>query len=92
MPFFAEFTIVISTQSVIKSLVPNIEISGANLFAGILFGGIGTAAFIYGKKISSFKKMIMGGLLFFYPFLISDPLAMYAVGVALTITLLVFKD
>ena len=89
---FAEFAIVISTQNVIKSPVPNFEISGANLFAGILFSGIGSAAFIYGKRISSYKKMIIGGLLVFYPFLITDTLAMYVVGAALTVALFVFKD
>lgn len=68
------------------------EISGANLFAGILFSGIGTAAFIYGKRQSSFKAMGIGVALFFYPFVVSNTVAMYAVGIALTIGLFVFRD
>ena len=68
------------------------ELTGANLFAGLLFGGIGTAAFIYGKKQGSFKAMGLGAALCFYPFLVTNTVAMYVVGTALTIGLFVFRD
>ena len=70
----------------------NFELTGANLFAGILFGGIGTAAFIYGKKQGSFKTMSIAGIMLLYPFLVSNTVAMYVIGAALTIGLFVFRD
>ncbi len=86
------FLIVISIQNTQKMHVTMFQLSGANLFAGILFSGIGLAAFGYGKKQTSFKKMAIGGLLMFYPFLISNTVALYAIGTLLTIALFLFKD
>ena len=36
------------------------NMSSANIFASILFGSIGFAAFIYGKKQSNFKALVIG--------------------------------
>ena len=66
--------------------------SSTNLIGGIIFGSIGFAAFIYGKKQASFKPMIIGITLMAYPYFIPNTIAMYAVGVLLAAALFVFRD
>ncbi len=77
------------------------EASGNNLIAGfslggliggILFGSIGFIAFMYGKKNSEFKPMITGILLMGYPYFVKNTIAMYLVGVALTVLLFVWRE
>lgn len=63
----------------------------STLFAWLLFGCIGSAAFLYGKKQGSMAHMILGALLMGYPYLVSTVLPLYAVGVALTVALFIFK-
>ncbi len=63
----------------------------ANIFASILFGSIGLAAFIYGKKQASFKAMMIGVSLMVYPYFIPNTVAVYAVGAALTVALFIFN-
>jgi hypothetical protein len=70
----------------------NAELSGAYLFAGIIFSGIGVAAFLYGSKQKSFTKMIFGALLIAYPFFVSTTWMAYAIGILLTVGLFLFKD
>lgn len=64
--------------------------STANIFASVIFGSVGLAAFIYGKKQASFKAMTIGILLMVYPYFISNAVAVYAVGVALVAMLFIF--
>ena len=66
--------------------------TAANLIGSILFGAIGSVAFIYGKRTSGFKPMIIGGLLVGFPYFVTNTAAMYIVGVALTISLFIFRD
>ena len=66
--------------------------SFGNLFAGIIFGSIGFGAFIYGKKQSSAKAMIIGIILMAYPYFISNLIALYATGILLTACLWIFPD
>lgn len=66
--------------------------SAANLIGGILFGGIGFAAFIYGKKIAGAKAMILGAALMGYSYFTPNTALLYAVGGLLTGALFVFKD
>jgi hypothetical protein len=62
--------------------------SGANIFASIIFGSIGLAAFIYGKKQSSFKPLLVGILLMAYPYFVQNTAANYVIGTMLTVFLL----
>ena len=64
----------------------------ASLFAGVIFGGIGFGAFIYGKKQSSFKCMVIGIILMAYPYFIANVFALYLIGVLLTLSLFLFPD
>jgi len=66
--------------------------SPAALFGSILFGAIGLAAFIYGKKIVLWKPMVIGVVLMAYPYFISETWMLYSVGIALCFGLYVFRD
>ena len=63
----------------------------ANILAGLFFGIIGFAAFRYGKKQSLLKPMIVGGLLMAYPYFVSNTIAVFLVGAALTLSLFIFN-
>ena len=63
------------------------NLSTANILASILFGSIGFAAFVYGKKQSNFKALVIGVILMVYPYFVVNPIALYAIGVALTLVL-----
>lgn len=60
------------------------DFSASNLLGGIIFSGIGFAALIYGKKQSSFKPMIIGGVLLVYPYFVSNIWLLYGIGLVLT--------
>ena len=66
--------------------------TSANLIAQILFGSIGFAAFIYGKKQSSFKPLGIGAVLMVYPYLVHNTPALYVIGTLLTAALFLFRD
>ena len=64
----------------------------ANLIAGGIFNAIGLAAFIYGKKQSIVKPMLIGGVLMVYPYFITDTTLILVIGVILTSALFIFRD
>ena len=64
----------------------------ANLIGWTLFGAVGFVAFVYGKRQGAIKTMLIGLSLMAYPYFVSNTIAMYAVGVALTATLFLFRD
>ena len=63
------------------------NMSIANIFASIIFSSIGLAAFIYGKKQSSFKALVIGVILMIYPYFVPNTVAVYAIGTILTVAL-----
>ena len=65
--------------------------NAANLIGNILFSSVGVAAFIYGKKQSSFKTMLIGGALVLYPYAVSNTTYLYVVGAALVASLFIFR-
>ena len=65
--------------------------STANIIGGFIFGSIGFVAFVYGKKTGQHMTLFIGVALMAFPYLISNDLAMYAVGVALTTALYFFR-
>ena len=68
--------------------VPNFSgISGANLFAGLIFSSIGFVGFIFGKRLNLWKPMFIGIALMAYPYFIEDTLTLCAIGVAGTAAL-----
>ena len=66
--------------------------TAANLLGQILFGAIGMGAFVYGKKQSSFKAMLLGIILTIYPYFVPETWMIYAVGGLLTSCLFLFRD
>ena len=68
------------------------HISTANLLGGIVFGSIGFAAFLYGKKQASFKPMVIGIILMAYSYFVPNTIAIYAIGTALIFALFIFRD
>lgn len=57
------------------------------VFADILFGAIGFFGLVYGKKNRLWWTMIIGFALIAYPYFLSGALAIYLVGIALTVAL-----
>jgi hypothetical protein len=64
----------------------------ADLFGSLLFGIIGMAAVIYGKKSAEWKPMLIGVALMAFPYLVSRTWVLYLIGSALTAALFVFRD
>lgn len=62
------------------------------IFAYLIFGSIGFVAFVYGKKQASFKPLVIGIVLMGYPYFVTNPIWLYAVGVGLTVLLFVWRD
>ena len=63
-----------------------------NLIAGVVFGSVGFGAFIYGKKQSSLKTVMIAIGLMVYPYFVSNAVVLYALGIALTAALFIFRD
>ena len=68
------------------------DLNLANIAAYAIFGAIGFVAFVYGKKMSLYRTMIIGLVLMVYPYFISVTWAIYAVGMILTAALYFWRD
>jgi hypothetical protein len=64
----------------------------SNLFGSLMFGAVGLGAFVYGKKTTNWKPMVIGVGLMAYPYLIASTALMYAIGVGLCASLYVFRE
>ncbi|MES2439870.1 MAG: hypothetical protein V4584_12410 [Verrucomicrobiota bacterium] len=53
------------------------------LLAGFIFGTIGMGAFSYGKKLDLWQPRAIGVALMVYPYLISNLLLLWGIGVGL---------
>jgi len=53
------------------------------LFAGLIFGLIGIAAFTYGRKSAQFRPMGIGVALMAFPYFVSELWLIYAIGIVL---------
>lgn len=62
------------------------------LFAGLVFGVIGFAAFMYGKKQARFSPMAIGTALMAYPYFVSAAWLLWGIGIALCAALYYFRD
>lgn len=67
------------------------DISTAHIFATVIFGSIGFAAFLYGRKQSNLKAMIIGVVLIAFPFFIQNSIVLFVIGTALTLALFLFN-
>ena len=64
----------------------------ADMIGAGIFSSIGFGVFIYGKKESNFRIMMISVALMGYPLLITQTLWIYVVGTVLTAALFLFKD
>ena len=58
--------------------------SFGSIVVGLIFGGIGFVAFVYGKKNAEMRPLFIGLALMVYPYFIPNLWAAAAVGVVLT--------
>lgn len=56
------------------------NLSAANLIAGVIFGSIGFVAFMYGKRMNLWKPMFLGLALMVYPYFVSNDIVLIVVG------------
>lgn len=64
----------------------------ASLFASIVFGTIGLAAFLYGKKKPAWSPLITGLALMIYPWFVEQTWLLYTIGCGLCAALYLFRD
>ncbi len=62
------------------------------LLGGLVFGVIGLAAFMYGRKQARFSAMTIGTALMVYPYFVSRGWLVWTIGVVLCGALYVFRD
>ena len=67
----------------------NITIS--SVLAGFIFGIVGLAAFMYGRKQSLLKPMLLGAVLMAYPYFVTNTAILWSAGVVLTALLFLFN-
>ena len=58
----------------------------------LIFGGIGFVAFVYGKKQTLWKPLVIGIALMVFPYFVTQTLWMYVVGGTLTAALFLFRE
>ena len=68
------------------------DFNGAKILAYIIFGAIGFAVFVYGKKNKFVRPMIIGFALMVYPYFFSGTLVIYLVGIALIAALYFWRE
>jgi acyl-coenzyme A synthetase/AMP-(fatty) acid ligase len=66
--------------------------SMGNLIAGTIFSSIGFIGFIYGKRMSLLKPLLIGIALMAYPYFVENTIAMCAIGAVGTAALFLFRD
>jgi len=60
--------------------------------ANIIFGIIGMCAFMYGKKEKSFRPMLIGISLMFYPWFVTNAFWTIITGIGLTAALFYWRE
>ncbi len=64
----------------------------AALFAYVIFGVVGLAAFTFGRKSGHWPHIAIGIALMAYPYFVSQAWLLYAIGLALCGALFVWRD
>ena len=68
------------------------DLSFAKIAAYLIFGTIGLVAFMYGKKNSAWRAIVIGIVLMVYPYFVSGTFALYLVGIILSAVLYFWRD
>jgi hypothetical protein len=69
-----------------------VNLSFGNIFAGLIFSGIGFVAFTYGKREGRFQTMVLGIVLMAYTYVSPSTTVTWVIGGALTLALYFFHD
>ncbi len=73
--------------------MPDIYGMSESYFMGqIVFGALGTGAFIYGKNVGRGKPLLIGLALATFGFLVTDTTWLWVIGGALTLMLMMGKE
>jgi len=64
----------------------------AKILAYIIFGAIGFAVFVYGKKNNLFRPLLIGIGLMVYPYFVSGTFLLYFLGIALIAALYFWRE
>lgn len=62
------------------------------LFAGVLFGAIGSAAFLYGRRQGKWQPLLFGSCLVLSTLVTGDTQWLWIIGVALCAAMYWFRD
>ena len=62
------------------------------IFWAIIFGAIGAAGFVHGKRTGNARAMAIGVALVVFPYFVSDTLIVFAIGAALAGLLYFLRD
>jgi hypothetical protein len=62
------------------------------LLGSLIFGLIGFAAFMYGKKAARWRPLAIGTALMVYPYFIDREWLLWTIGVTLCVALYVFRE
>ncbi len=68
------------------------DFNAAKIIACIIFGAIGFAVLVYGKKNGFFRPLIIGIALMVYPYFVSGTFFIYLVGIILTAALYLWRE
>ena len=63
-----------------------------SLFAAIVFGAVGLAAFVYGKRTGVMRPMLIGIALMVYPYFVAETTISVLIGLALCFLLYLFRE
>jgi hypothetical protein len=84
----ARAPIMMDTLQTLRSL--GLELPGpAYLFGAIVFGLIGLAAWRHGRKTGRRRTLWLGVALMLYPYAVTQTWVLYAVGIALSVAVLI---
>ena len=75
-----------------SSVVGGGEVNWGYWVANILFGIIGSCAFMYGWKQKSIRPSLVGMALVVYPYFITNAFLAFAIGIALTASLYYWRE
>jgi hypothetical protein len=64
----------------------------AALFAYLIFGVVGFAAFLFGRKSGNWTQLGIGLALMVYPYFVSEAWLLYAIGFALCAALFYWRE
>ncbi len=92
MPDAKTLNAVLNAYGVSNPLNGGGEINWGYWIANILFGIIGWYAFMYGWKQKRIRPSVIGMVLMVYPYFVTNTFFAFAIGIALTAALFLWRE